>query len=152
MGGFVRESSSDSYVLLGGGGHKLESSLSVGYAAASASATYATSAGSVAWNNITGKPSIPQDIWRYTEISAGDTLTLQTFSGIFYIATCPYWGYGQIGWWDRDGGNNIIYNTPGDVPWFNPTYTWTAWGKYQITCPDVLYQHSLHFTWQQYAW
>jgi len=59
MGGFVRESSSDSYVLLGGGWHKLESSLSVGYAAASASASYASSAGSVAWDNITGKPSIP---------------------------------------------------------------------------------------------
>jgi len=48
MGGFVRESSSDSYVLLGGGGHKLESSLSVNYAGA---------AGSVAWANVTNKPA-----------------------------------------------------------------------------------------------
>ena len=45
--GFNKHGSSNSYVLLGGGGHKLESSLSV---------NYADSAGSVAWANITGKP------------------------------------------------------------------------------------------------
>ena len=98
MGGFVRESSSDSYVLLGGGGHKLESSLSVGYAAASASATYATSAGSVAWDNITGKPSIP-DMGKYEFFIVGPNSSIQfvvpTRGGII-ITCCPYYGWNMI--------------------------------------------------------
>ena len=46
--GFKKEGSNDNYVLLGGGGHKAESSLSVNYAA---------SAGSVAWDNVANKPA-----------------------------------------------------------------------------------------------
>lgn len=42
--GFVKGSSSDSYVLLGGGGHKLESSLSVNYAASAGSTNSAIQA------------------------------------------------------------------------------------------------------------
>ena len=48
LGGFEKSGSDNSYVLLGGGGHQTISSLSV---------NYANSAGSVAWDSITGKPS-----------------------------------------------------------------------------------------------
>ena len=44
--GFIKSGSSDSYVLLGGGGHKAESSLSVSYANSAGSASSSTSAGS----------------------------------------------------------------------------------------------------------
>ena len=51
-GGFVIGGvESDSYVLLGGGGHKAISSLSVNYA------TSAGSANSVAWSNVSGRPT-----------------------------------------------------------------------------------------------
>ena len=46
-GGFIKSGYDDTYVLLAGGGHKLESNLSV---------KYASSAGSVTWENVTGKP------------------------------------------------------------------------------------------------
>lgn len=49
--GFKKDNSSDSYVLLGGGGHKKESSLSVSYA------NSAGSANSVAWSNVSGRPT-----------------------------------------------------------------------------------------------
>lgn len=43
--GFIKKGSSDSYVLLGGSGHKLESNLSVNYATSAGSATTASSIG-----------------------------------------------------------------------------------------------------------
>lgn len=49
--GFKKYNSSDSYVLLGGGGHKAISSLSVNYA------NSAGSANSVAWSNVNGRPT-----------------------------------------------------------------------------------------------
>ena len=49
--GFKKDDSSDSYVLLGGGGHKAISSLSVNYA------NSAGSANSVAWSNVSGRPT-----------------------------------------------------------------------------------------------
>ena len=49
--GFKKDNSSDSYVLLGGGGHKAISSLSVNYA------NSAGSANSVAWSNVNGRPT-----------------------------------------------------------------------------------------------
>lgn len=49
--GFKKNNSSDSYVLLGGGGHKAISSLSVSYASS------AGSANSVAWGNVNGRPT-----------------------------------------------------------------------------------------------
>lgn len=49
--GFKKNNSSDNYVLLGGGGHKAISSLSVSYA------TSAGSANSVAWSNVSGRPT-----------------------------------------------------------------------------------------------
>ena len=48
-GGFHKKDSSDSYVLLGGGGHATISGLSV---------NYANSAGAVAWTNVSGKPTL----------------------------------------------------------------------------------------------
>mgnify|MGYP006982750174 CR=1 FL=1 len=51
--GFIKKGSSSSYVLLGDGGHQTISSLSV---------NYANSAGSVAWSNVTGKPTMPSNI------------------------------------------------------------------------------------------
>lgn len=50
-GKFMKAGSSDEYVLLGGGGHKAISSLSVSYA------TSAGSANSVAWSNVSGRPT-----------------------------------------------------------------------------------------------
>ena len=50
-GFIIGDNASDSYVLLGGGGHKAISSLSVSYASS------AGSANSVAWSNVSGKPS-----------------------------------------------------------------------------------------------
>lgn len=47
--GYVKNGSNDNYVLLGGGGHKAESSLRV---------AYASNAGFTDWNNITNKPSM----------------------------------------------------------------------------------------------
>lgn len=49
--GFKKTDSSDSYVLLGGGGHKAISSLSVSYASS------AGSANSVAWSNVSSRPT-----------------------------------------------------------------------------------------------
>lgn len=49
--GFKKDNSSDSYVLLGGGGHKTISSLSVNYASSAGSAS------SVAWSNVSGRPT-----------------------------------------------------------------------------------------------
>lgn len=49
--GFKKTGSDDSYVLLGGGGHKTISSLSVNYA------NSAGSANSVAWGNVSGRPT-----------------------------------------------------------------------------------------------
>ena len=49
--GFKKDNSSDNYVLLGGGGHKTISSLSVNYA------NSAGSANSVAWSNVNGRPT-----------------------------------------------------------------------------------------------
>lgn len=49
--GFKKNNSSDSYVLTGGGGHKAISTLSVSYASS------AGSANSVAWGNVSGRPT-----------------------------------------------------------------------------------------------
>ena len=49
--GFKKNNSNDNYVLLGGGGHKAISSLSVSYASS------AGSANSVAWSNVSGRPT-----------------------------------------------------------------------------------------------
>lgn len=49
--GFKKDNSSDNYVLLGGGGHKAISSLSVSYASSAGSAS------SVAWGNVNGRPT-----------------------------------------------------------------------------------------------
>ena len=50
-GKFMKSGSSDEYVLLGGGGHKAISSLSVSYASS------AGSANSVAWSNVSSRPT-----------------------------------------------------------------------------------------------
>ena len=49
--GFKKNNSSDNYVLTGGGGHKAISTLSVSYASS------AGSANSVAWSNVSGRPT-----------------------------------------------------------------------------------------------
>ena len=63
--GFKKDNSSDSYVLLGGGGHKKESSLSVSYASSAGSAS------SVAWGNVSGRPSsLPaSDVYAWAKAS-----------------------------------------------------------------------------------
>ena len=49
--GFKKNGSNDNYVLLGGGGHKAVSALSVSYASSAGSAS------SVAWSNVSGRPT-----------------------------------------------------------------------------------------------
>ena len=72
----MKAGSSDAYVLLGGGGHKAISSLSV---------NYANSAGSVAWSNVTGKPSSLKNPYSLNVFgvaydgSAAKTVTTSTF-------------------------------------------------------------------------
>ena len=52
--GFIKNGSSDSYVLLGGGGHKAESSLSVSYASSAGSATSASYSRNLLGRNTSG--------------------------------------------------------------------------------------------------
>ena len=63
--GYKKTNSSDDYVLLGGGGHKTISSLSVSYASS------AGSANSVAWSNVSGRPSsLPaSDVYSWAKAS-----------------------------------------------------------------------------------
>ncbi len=63
--GFRKTNSSDDYVLLGGGGHKTISSLSVNYASS------AGRANSVAWANVSGRPSsLPaSDVYSWAKAS-----------------------------------------------------------------------------------
>ena len=71
--GFKKDNSSDSYVLLGGGGHKKESSLSVSYASSAGSAS------SVAWGNVSGRPSsLPaSDVYAWAKASTKPSLLLE---------------------------------------------------------------------------
>ena len=64
-GGYKKQNSSDGYVLLGGGGHKTISSLSVNYASS------AGRANSVAWSNVSGRPSsLPaSDVYSWAKAS-----------------------------------------------------------------------------------
>ena len=64
-GGFKKSGSDDNYVLLGGGGHKTISSLSVNYA------NSAGSANSVAWSKVSGRPSsLPaSDVYSWAKAS-----------------------------------------------------------------------------------
>lgn len=76
--GFKKDNSSDSYVLLGGGGHKAISSLSVNYASS------AGSANSVAWSNVSGKPTklsqLTNDKNFVTGSVSGQTITINGVS------------------------------------------------------------------------
>ncbi len=64
-GGFKKNGSDDNYVLLGGGGHKVISGLSVSYASS------AGSANSIAWSNVSGRPSsLPaSDVYSWAKAS-----------------------------------------------------------------------------------
>nr|DAP93817.1 MAG TPA: Putative tail protein [Caudoviricetes sp.] len=76
--GFKKDNSSDSYVLLGGGGHKAISSLSVNYASS------AGSANSVAWSNVSGRPTklsqLTNDKNFVTGSVSGQTITINGVS------------------------------------------------------------------------
>lgn len=63
--GFKKNNSNDNYVLTGGGGHKAISTLSVSYASS------AGSANSVAWSNVSGRPSsLPaSDVYAWAKAS-----------------------------------------------------------------------------------
>lgn len=63
--GFKKDNSNDNYVLTGGGGHKAISTLSVSYA------SNAGSANSVAWSNVSGRPSsLPaSDVYAWAKAS-----------------------------------------------------------------------------------
>ena len=63
--GFKKNNSNDNYVLTGGGGHKAISTLSVSYA------SNAGSANSVAWSNVSGRPSsLPaSDVYAWAKAS-----------------------------------------------------------------------------------
>lgn len=74
--GFKKNNSNDNYVLTGGGGHTAISGLSV---------NYANSAGSVAWSNVTGRPSSLKNPYSLNVFgvaydgSAAKTVTTSTF-------------------------------------------------------------------------
>ena len=102
--GFKKNGSSDSYVLLGGGGHQTISSLSV---------NYANSAGSVAWNSITGKPSsftpsAHSHDGRYLRLDGSDTMT-----GVFKAKANQF----------NDGYDGAINMNNSDIYGLNSIYT-----------------------------
>lgn len=76
--GFKKDNSNDSYVLLGGGGHKTISSLSVNYASS------AGSANSVAWGNVSERPTklsqFTNDKNFVTGSVSGNTITINGVS------------------------------------------------------------------------
>lgn len=76
--GFKKDNSNDSYVLLGGGGHKTISSLSVNYASS------AGSANSVAWGNVSERPTklsqFTNDKNYVTGSVSGQTITINGVS------------------------------------------------------------------------
>lgn len=74
--GFKKDNSSDSYVLLGGGGHKAISSLSVNYASSAGSAS------SVAWSNVSGRPTkVSQFTNDYGYITSSGSCAYATSAG-----------------------------------------------------------------------
>lgn len=131
--GFKKDNSSDSYVLLGGGGHKKESSLSVSYATSSGSAN------SVAWSNVSGRPTKLSQFTNDSDYitssgscsyasSAGNADTVngyhateaRTFSNVISFGT----------WSDtwNDGSNNH--------PWYGYDHTHANTGAYSTTISD----------------
>ena len=102
--GFCKKDSSNDYVLLGGGGHKKESELSVNYAA---------SAGSVAWDNVDNKPT------NYVTTDTAQTITGEkTFAtNILTIsnpnggdATLKFYRGGNTAWSIVDTAGNLKFN------------------------------------------
>jgi hypothetical protein len=147
--GFNKSGSSDSYVLLGGGGHKLESSLSVAYAASTASATYATTAGSansVAWSNISGRP----DLWEFkcycVDANSSIEFTVGLKGGIV-ITSCPYWGWNAIFSvnYGNSGGADIIAGggDQSNLYWVEVYHT--SWYNISLTTHEVVnYGHKCY--------
>ena len=88
--GFKKSGSSDSYVLLGGGGHKAESSLSVNYAA---------SAGSAPTLSSTRSPSSSTTTVALVKNSWTQALDLSSLQGSVLI---------QIADWTNSGGSGAV--------------------------------------------
>ena len=72
-GGFIKNGSSNSYVLLGGGGHKAESSLSVNYANSAGSAP---ASDVYAWAKASSKPT-----YTYSEVGAAAASHTHNYAG-----------------------------------------------------------------------
>lgn len=80
--GFIKSNSSDSYVLLGGGGHKLESSLRVAYATSAGSADTAQYLKSLGNQNCqTGRTQNYGDVYTYNTYD-GNTGSPTTFTSV----------------------------------------------------------------------
>lgn len=115
--GFIKNGSNDSYVLLGGGGHKAESSLRV---------AYASKVGSVAWANVTGKPTIPNPTdyyWANIKVSASSNTQTKPSVNTIY-ANNWFRSQGVSGWYSESYGGGIYMSdttwirTFGDKPFY----------------------------------
>ena len=98
--GFRKNGSSDSYVLLGGGGHKLESALSVNYASSSGSTGKLEPLGVYTYDNLS--KDIPTNAVSYKIINSGGTDLGDSQYNVLHI---PY-AYGDWGAYLLFGANN----------------------------------------------
>lgn len=135
--GFKKDNSSDSYVLLGGGGHKAISSLSVNYASSAGSAS------SVAWSNVSGRPTklsqFTNDTGYITSsgscayaTSAGNADTVDgyhessflRYRGEYGDASVTKDGVGVYGWAHTNEGHNNFHESYGDIINIQGYSTW----------------------------
>lgn len=135
--GFKKDNSSDSYVLLGGGGHKAISSLSVNYASS------AGSANSVAWGNVSGRPTklsqFTNDTGYITSsgscayaTSAGNAdkvdgyheSSFLRYRGEYGDASVTKDGVGVYGWAHTNEGHNNFHESYGDIINIQGYSTW----------------------------
>ena len=113
--GFVKSGSSDSYVLLGGGGHKAESSLSVNYASSAGSATIAST--------VTVNSSDANSTYRMVWHSGN---TLYGTGGIYCNPSSDYL-YAtsvQTSDWFRSTGTSGWYSESYGGGWYMTDSTW----------------------------
>lgn len=135
--GFKKDNSSDSYVLLGGGGHKAISSLSVNYASSAGSAS------SVAWSNVSGRPTklsqFTNDSGYITSsgscayaTSAGNAdkvdgyheSSFLRYRGEYGDASVTKNGVGVYGWAHTNEGHNNFHESYGDIINIQGFSTW----------------------------
>lgn len=132
--GFKKDNSSDSYVLLGGGGHKAISSLSVNYASSAGSAS------SVAWSNVSGRPT---KLSQFTNdsgyITSSGSCAYATSAGNAdkvdgYHATSGRTFDGNINW--SSSWNDAWSDGTNKHPWYGFDHRYPNTGAYSTTITD----------------